>query len=131
VSVQVEVITEVTDELVTAFGRLIPQMSRSAPPLDREALAAVARHEAVTLLVARLDGAVIGTLTLVMFPIPTGLRAWIEDVVVDEAARGHGTGRILSEAAVRLAREAGARTIDLTSRPSREVAGRLILISIR
>jgi ribosomal protein S18 acetylase RimI-like enzyme len=125
VSVQVEVITEATDELVAAFGRLIPQMSRSAPPLDREALGAVARHEAITLLVALLDGEVVGTLTLVMFPIPTGLRAWIEDVVVDEKARRHGTGKVLSETAVRLAREAGARTIDLTSRPSRQAAGRL------
>lgn len=124
-SVQVEVITEVTDELVAAFRRLIPQMSRSAPSLDKAALAAVAGHEAVTLLVARLDGEVAGTLTLVMFPIPTGLRAWIEDVVVDESARRHGTGRILSETAVRLAQEAGARTVDLTSRPSREAAGRL------
>ena len=122
-SVQVEVITEVTDELTAAFRRLIPQMSRSAPLLNRAALAAVAGHEAITLLVARLDGEVVGTLTLVMFPIPTGLRAWIEDVVVDESARRHGTGRILSETAVRLAREAGARTVDLTSRPSREAAG--------
>ena len=124
-SVKVEVITEVTDELTAAFGRLVPQMSRSAPPLDREALSAVARHEAITLLVARLDGEVVGTLTLVMFHIPTGLRAWIEDVVVDEKARRHGTGQVLSETAVRLAREAGARTVDLTSRPSRQAAGRL------
>ena len=124
-SVQVEVITEATDELVAAFGRLIPQMSRSAPPLDGKALGALARHEAITLLVARLDGEVVGTLTLVMFPIPTGLRAWIEDVVVDEKARRHGTGQVLSETAVRLAREAGARTVDLTSRPSRQAAGRL------
>jgi ribosomal protein S18 acetylase RimI-like enzyme len=123
--VEVEVITEVTDELVAAFGRLVPQLSRSAPPLTKEALAAMVRHDAITLLVARLDGEVAGTLTLVMFPIPTGLRAWIEDVVVDENARRTGTGQALSEAAVRIAQEAGARTVDLTSRPSREAAGRL------
>jgi ribosomal protein S18 acetylase RimI-like enzyme len=125
VSVQVEVITEVTDELVAAFGRLVPQLSRSAPPPDRDTLAAMVRHDAITLLVARLDGEVVGTLTLVMFPIPTGLRAWIEDVVVDGNARRTGTGQALSEAAVRIAQEAGARTVDLTSRPSREAAGRL------
>jgi ribosomal protein S18 acetylase RimI-like enzyme len=125
VSVQVEVITEVTDELVAAFGRLVPQLSRSAPPLDRDALAAMVRHDAITLLVARLDGDVVGTLTLVMFPIPTGLRAWIEDVVVDGSARRTGTGQALSETAVRIAQKAGARTVDLTSRPSREAAGRL------
>lgn len=124
-SVQVEVITEVTDELTAAFGRLVPQLSRSAPPLGRAALAAVAGHEAITLLVARLDGEVIGTLTLAMFPTPTGLRAWIEDVVVDEAARGRGIGEALMTEAIGLARAAGARTVDLTSRPARHAAGRL------
>ena len=123
--VEVEVITEVTGELVAAFARLVPQLSRSAPPPDRDTLAAMVRHDAITLLVARLDGEVVGTLTLVMFPIPTGLRAWIEDVVVDESARRTGTGQALSEAAVRIAQEAGARTVDLTSRPSRQAAGRL------
>ena len=124
-SVKVEVITEVTGELVAAFARLVPQLSRSAPPPDQDTLAAMVRHDAITLLVARLDGEVVGTLTLVMFPIPTGLRAWIEDVVVDENARRTGTGQALSEAAVRIAQEAGARTVDLTSRPSRQAAGRL------
>jgi ribosomal protein S18 acetylase RimI-like enzyme len=123
--VEVEVITEVNGELVAAFARLVPQLSRSAPPPDRDTLAAMIRHDAITLLVARLDGEVVGTLTLVMFPIPTGLRAWIEDVVVDESARRTGTGQALSEAAVRIAQEAGARTVDLTSRPSRQAAGRL------
>lgn len=123
--VEVEVITEVNGELVAAFARLVPQLSRSAPPPDRDTLAAMVRHDAITLLVARLDGELVGTLTLVMFPIPTGLRAWIEDVVVDESARRTGTGQALSEAAVRIAQEAGARTVDLTSRPSRQAAGRL------
>ena len=60
-----------------------------------------------------------------MFPLPTGLRAWIEDVVVDEAARGQGIGAILTQEAIRLAQDAGARSLDLTTRPSREAAGRL------
>ena len=64
-------------------------------------------------------------LTLVVFRIPTGVRAWIEDVVVDETMRGRGVGEALSQEAVRRAIGAGARTIDLTSRPSREAANRL------
>jgi ribosomal protein S18 acetylase RimI-like enzyme len=68
---------------------------------------------------------VIGTLTLALFRIPTGVRAWIEDVVVDEAARGRGAGEALTREALRLAEEAGARTVDLTSRPEREAANRL------
>jgi ribosomal protein S18 acetylase RimI-like enzyme len=80
---------------------------------------------ASTVLLARSDGAIIGTMTLVMFPIPTGVRAWIEDVVVDEAARGQGTAEAMISEALRLARAAGVKTVDLTSRPSRAAAGRL------
>jgi ribosomal protein S18 acetylase RimI-like enzyme len=131
VAVHVEVLSEVTDETVEAFGRLLPQLSRSAPPLDRAGLAAVAHCPTNTVLLARAEGAdgkpgeIIGTLTLAIFPIPTGCRAWIEDVVTDGAARGQGAGTALTEAALRIARERGARTVDLTSRPSREAAGRL------
>lgn len=122
---QVEVLTKATDEAVEALARLLPQLSRSAAPLDQPALARIVESEASTLLIARSDGVITGTLTLIMFEIPTGLRAWIEDVVVDENARRTGTGQALSEAAVRIAQEAGARTVDLTSRPSRAAAGRL------
>ena len=64
-------------------------------------------------------------MTLVMFAIPTGLRAWIEDVVVDGDARGMGVGQIINDRALEIAREAGVTTVDLTSRPSREAANRL------
>jgi ribosomal protein S18 acetylase RimI-like enzyme len=123
--VSVEVLREVTDEVVEAFGVLLPQLSRSAPPADREVLEGVLSSAANTLLIARSDGKIAGTLTLVMFPIPTGLRAWIEDVIVDQAARGQGIGQVLTIEALRIAEKAGARTVDLTSRPSREAAGRL------
>jgi len=123
--VRVEVLQEVTDEVVAAFGRLLPQLSRSAPPLDRAGLDRIVGSAATTLLIARTGDTVVGTLSLVMFPIPTGLRAWIEDVIVDEAARGQGIGEALMAEAVRIAGQAGARTVDLTSRPSREAAGRL------
>jgi ribosomal protein S18 acetylase RimI-like enzyme len=66
-------------------------------------------------------------LTLILFRTPTGLRTWIEDVVVNEAARGRGVARLLVGEAVAQARRAGARTIDLTSRPDREAANALYL----
>jgi ribosomal protein S18 acetylase RimI-like enzyme len=125
VTVHVEMLREVTGEVVEAFGRLLPQLSASAPPLDEQSLGAIVEAPANTVLLARSAGVISGALTLVMFPIPTGLRAWIEDVVVDEAARGKGIGEALSLEALRLAQAAGARTVDLTSRPSREAAGRL------
>lgn len=125
VTIGVEVLERVTDEAVAAFGQLIPQLSRSAKPLDAAALARLVSSPAVTILIARDSGRIIGSLTLAMFPTPTGLRAWIEDVVVDESARGQGVGGVLTQEALQLAREAGARTVDLTTRPSRQAAGRL------
>jgi ribosomal protein S18 acetylase RimI-like enzyme len=124
-SAQIEVVRDVTDEIVQAFGRLIPQLSRTAPPPDAAALRQLVEFPGNRVVIARIDGEIVGALTLVMFPIPTGLRAWIEDVVVDESARGHGVGAALTNEAVRLARAEGARTVDLTSRPSREAANRL------
>ncbi|HSR82888.1 MAG TPA: GNAT family N-acetyltransferase [Streptosporangiaceae bacterium] len=125
VTIAVEKLDEATDEAVEAFGRLLPQLSSSAAPLDAEALAAIVSSPAVAVLIARSEGDIVGSLTLAMFPSPTGIRAWIEDVVVDEAARGQGVGAVLTEEAIRRARDAGARSLDLTTRPSREAAGRL------
>ena len=116
---------EVTDETVAAFDRLIPQLSSSNPPPTKDFLARIAASEASTLLVAVDEGTIIGSLTLVLFAIPTGIRAWIEDVVVDETASGKGVGSALNTDALNRAKAAGATTVDLTSRPSREAANRL------
>ena len=121
-------IAAVTPELVDAFARLTPQLSSSALPPSADVLAEIVASPAIALLVARdpdHEGRIVGTLTLVLFRIPTGARAWIEDVVVDEAHRRQGIGAALIQAASERARDAGARTIDLTSRPSREAANRL------
>ncbi|HEC09201.1 MAG TPA: GNAT family N-acetyltransferase [Acidimicrobiales bacterium] len=115
----------VSPELVEAFAELIPQLSRSSPPPDAAALTRLVESEACHLLVARDGERIVGSLTLVVFEIPTGIRAWIEDVVVDSAARGRGVGEIINRRALELAAELGARTVDLTSRPSREAANRL------
>ncbi|MEU5859972.1 MULTISPECIES: GNAT family N-acetyltransferase [unclassified Nonomuraea] len=123
--VEVGVVREVDQELVDAFGVLLPQLSASAEPLDRAALERVVRSEAITVLTARLDGRIVGTLTLVLFPVATGMRARIEDVVVDASARGRGVAAELTRHALHLAGQARARTVDLTSRPDREAANRL------
>jgi ribosomal protein S18 acetylase RimI-like enzyme len=125
VTVEVTVLREVTSDVVDAFGRLLPQLSTSCPRLDAAGLAAVVSAPSNTVLIARSAGQVIGTMTLVMFPIPTGVRAWIEDVVVDESARGQGAATAMILESLRLAADAGVRTVDLTSRAAREAAGRL------
>lgn len=115
----------VTDELVEAFELLIPQLSRSNPPPDARALEAIVDSEASDLFMARVEGRLVGTSTLAHFRIPTGVRAWIEDVVTDESARGRGVGEALTRAMLDRAKQLGAVTVDLTSRPSREAANRL------
>ncbi len=119
-------VTEVTPALVAAFDRLVPQLSRSSPAPTAEELAEIASSPATVVLLASDDnGAVLGSLTLVLFRTPTGVRAWIEDVVVDEGARRQGVAEALNRRALAIAGERGARTVDLTSRPSREAANRL------
>jgi ribosomal protein S18 acetylase RimI-like enzyme len=116
----------IDDAVVAAFARLIPQLSKSSPPPGRSELMEMASSDADHLLVARdVDGTIIGSMTLVVFRIPTGIRAWIEDVVVDGDARGRGVGEALNRRAIEIARSRGAKTVDLTSRPSREAANRL------
>ncbi len=115
----------VTDDLVKAMQRLIPQLSSSNPPPSRSELEEIVASPATTLFVAREDGRVVGALTLVAFRIPTGLRTRIEDVVVDETRRGRRLGERLSAAAIEKARRLGARSTDLSSRPARKAANRL------
>jgi ribosomal protein S18 acetylase RimI-like enzyme len=123
--IQVSVATQATDELVRAFARLIPQLSSTAVPPDMQALSDIIAAPGNTVLLARDGAQIIGTLTLVTFRIPTALRAWIEDVVVDSSARGRGVGEALTVEAIRIAKSRGARTIDLTSNRSRVAAHRL------
>ena len=124
--VVVEEVTAVTPEVGEALRRLVPELSSSAPALTDEALGRIVASAATALLVARgPTGAIVGSLTLVVFGAPTGARAWIEDVVVSPEARGQGAGAELVRDALARAASAGARTVDLTSRPSREAANRL------
>jgi ribosomal protein S18 acetylase RimI-like enzyme len=114
------------EELTAALEHLVPQLSRSNPPPSREQVAELLAAPATTQFVARDDGgAIVGVSTLAIFRIPTGLRAWIEDVIVDEAVNGQGIGRRLTEAMLAHAREQGCVTVDLTSRPSRAAANHL------
>ena len=128
----VELITAATPELHEAMGRLLPQLSRSAAPMSEADVERFLSQSSVHLFVFRAEMAdadgnnpILGMLSLATFEIPTGVRAWVEDVVVDEAARGQGAGLALVEAAIEHAKTVGARTVDLTSRPTREAANRL------
>ena len=126
--IKVSAASGVDDELIAAFDRLIPQLSRRAAVPTPDAIREIVEGLTSTVLIARDDrerGRIVGLLTLVVFRIPTGVRAWIEDVVVDDAVRGRGVGEALSLEAIQRTVGGGARTVELTSRPSREAANRL------
>jgi len=118
----IEDVAHVDDALLDAMARLIRQLSPTRPAPTREDVEALVREQ--TLLVARDDGAAIGVLTLVLYRT-TRLRARVEDVVVDEEARGRGVGEALVREALHRAAAAGAVTVELNSRPEREAANRL------
>jgi ribosomal protein S18 acetylase RimI-like enzyme len=125
---KIEIVNEVTDKLVEAFLRLMPQLTPFSPAPDRKYLEQIIQSPCISLFVARDSGnkgAIVGALTLVVFPAPTGLHAWIEDVVVDDASRGQGVGASLVQEAIAKATRLGAGAVNLTSRPSREAANRL------
>jgi ribosomal protein S18 acetylase RimI-like enzyme len=124
-SVHVEIATDASDELVEGLNRLLPQLSTNAAPLTIQDVDELIASPSTTVFVARDEGRIVGSLTLVVFAIPTGRRAWIEDVVVDETARGTGIGEALTNAAIEESRRRHARSLDLTTRPSRDAANRL------
>jgi len=123
--VRVAPVVVATDEVLAACHRLIPQLSSSSRAITSAELAEIVEGESTVLFAAYNGKDIVGLLTLVVFRIPTAVRAWIEDVVVDESARGQGVGEALNQAAISEAARRGAKTVDLTSRPSREAANRL------
>jgi ribosomal protein S18 acetylase RimI-like enzyme len=125
---QVDVVTKADDELYEAFQRLVPQLTNNNPPPSLNDLAALVRDSSSTLMVARNEkGEIIGALTLTVYRVPTGIRSIIEDVIVDNSARGQGIGEALMLRAIEIAKEKGASNISLTSNPLREAANRLYL----
>ena len=124
--VSIRPVTEVTESLTDAYRVLLPQLSSSSNPPTGEALQRIIESDSAQILIAEDEnGEILGTMTLIIFQIPTGIRAWIEDVVVDSSARGKGIGKKLNLAALELAKQAGAKTVDLTSRPARQEANQL------
>jgi ribosomal protein S18 acetylase RimI-like enzyme len=124
-NVTVSIVREADEGLVEALNRLVPQLSTRAEAVTFEDLTAIVTSEGSTLFAARDGDAVCGVATLVTYRVPTGLKAWIEDVVVDEGARGLGVGEALIRAALDEAEVRGVRVVDLTSRPARTAAHRL------
>ena len=126
VKMQIEPVIGVTPELLAAMERLIPQLTNKRLPTEDE-LRALVGSECSSLLVAREhEGtSIVGMACVSVYRVPTGVRAVIEDVVVETTARGQGIGEALTRRCLEIARQKGAATVALTSNPSREAANRL------
>lgn len=123
---QIELVSQADDELYEALQRLVPQLTNNNPPPSLNDLAVLVRESSSTLMVARSEhGEIIGALTLTVYRVPTGIRSIIEDVIVDNSARGQGIGEALIKRAIEVARGKGASNISLTCNPMREAANRL------
>ena len=122
---KIERVTEPTGDVVEALARLLPQLSPGVDGPSHEELAEIAAAPGTVLLVARNGDRIVGTLTLLLYRLPAGSRGSIQDVVVDEAARGSGVGEALTLEALSIAKAAGVERVDLTTRRHREAAHRL------
>jgi ribosomal protein S18 acetylase RimI-like enzyme len=123
--VRVEVASEATAELEHALAELLPQLNPALAGPTHESLTALLADPATTLLVAYGGAAIVGTATVVVYTTPAWVKARIEDVVVDERARGRGIGEALVRECLNVARERGASVAELQSATHREAANRL------
>ena len=122
---RIEAATQATQELLDALTSLLPQLNPQLKPVTMERLSRVIDDPATTLLVVREDARIVGAAAVLVYATPAYVKARIEDVVVDEHARGKGVGEALVRRCITVARERGAEIVELQSARSREVANRL------
>ena len=124
--IKISELKEGSAEVLASINKLLPQLSPSAQQISMDRLLELINSDS-TLLFLGIDddGQILGMLSLIILKIPTGNKAWIEDVVVDVKSRGKGLGKSLMDHALERAKILGVKSIDLTSRPSRESANKL------
>ena len=123
--IEITELIEADEGTLSSVNHLLPQLSRSARMITLDRLQTLVSSDCSRLYLAKEGDHIHGMLSLVVFPIPTGTKAWVEDVVVDGGARGKGVGKSLMRHAMDEARRLGAKAVDLTSRPSREAGNKL------
>jgi ribosomal protein S18 acetylase RimI-like enzyme len=124
----IEKIREVSDELIEAINRLVPQLGTHKVIPTRKELTTLVSSEASTLWIARYpdeNSSIMGMLAIAVYQVPTGIRSIIEDVVVDQEFRRQGIAEALLKEAIEHARNLGVAGIALTSNPKREAANKL------
>ena len=124
-SVKIKLLDKITDDVLLAFKQLMPQLDENCVIPNKSYLLQIIQSSNTFIFIAEEDNIIVGTLTLLINQIPTGQKAWIEDVVVDSSLRGKGIGKSLIQHAIEFAKRKGIAKIDLTSRPERVAANEL------
>ena len=124
--INISELTEASSSVLQSINELLPQLSSSAQVISMDRLSELVESDNTIIFLGTDDnGQILGMLSLIVMKIPTGNKAWIEDVVVDQSARGKGMGKALMDHALERAKKLAVKSVDLTSRPSRETANML------
>lgn len=124
--INISELTETSSSVLQSINELLPQLSSSAQVISMDRLSELVESDNTLIFIGTDEnGQILGMLSLIVMKIPTGNKAWIEDVVVDQLARGKGMGKALMNHALEKAKELAVKSVDLTSRPSREKANML------
>ncbi|KIO75972.1 hypothetical protein TH53_17535 [Pedobacter lusitanus] len=123
---KIEEITNYTSEIKNTVAYFLKLLQGNSTGISDHQLQEIISSENSHLFFAINDHDVyMGMLTVGIYQSPTGKKAWIEDVVVDEAFRGQGVGQTLTTFAVRFARQHQVDLLALTSSPVRVAANNL------
>ena len=126
--IEIKRVESIDPELLEGIQNLFPQLTQFSPIPDEDQLRQIINSDSTTIWVAKdNDQTILGMLNLTIYRTTTGVHAWIEDVVVDQAARRQGIAARMTLAAIDHSRNKGAKAINLTSRPAREAANLLYL----
>ena len=124
--INISELTEASSSVLQSINELLPQLSSSAQVISMDRLSELVESDNTIIFLGTDDNdQILGMLSLIVMKIPTGNKAWIEDVVVDQTARGKGMGKALMNHALERAKKLAVKSVDLTSRPSREKANML------
>ena len=108
-----------------AMQRFLNQLTTSPMVLTESMFHQLLSSENSHLFFIMKDEQIAGMLTVGIYYSPTGGKAWIEDVVVDETFRGQGISKLLVAHAIEFVKSQQIPLLMLTSNPKRIAANKL------
>ncbi|MDL2238752.1 GNAT family N-acetyltransferase [Bacteroidales bacterium OttesenSCG-928-K03] len=119
---RIKQLTTLSGEILNKINNLLPILSDNVRTLKHEELEEMINDKNTVIFIAEEDEDIVGMLVFIIYKLPSGVKAWIEDVIVKEEQQGRGIGRMLVETAIEYAKKLNIKKIDLTSSPFRIAA---------